>query len=112
LKNQIDEEALEFIKKIDEYEVECKTNLFSIKSEIENNEKLIELKEDLNRWREQMNNFNGDDESWKKIYKEADSKFNQMKEDYQKLYDSLFLDRLNEIRAFKASIGSDRDLIR
>ena len=95
-----------------QYEAECKTNLFSIKSEIENNEKLIELKEDLNRWREQMNNFKGDDESWMKIYKEADSKFDQMKEDYQKLYDSLFLDRLNDIEGFKASIGSDRDLIR
>ena len=71
LKNQIDKEALEFIKKLDEYEADCKTNLSSIKAEIENNEKLIELKEDLNRWREQMNNFKGDDESWKKIYKES-----------------------------------------
>lgn len=84
----------------------------SIKAEIEYNEKLIELKEDIDRWREQMNNFKGDDKLWEKIYEEADSKFDKMKEDYQKLYDSLFLDRLNDIEAFKASIGSDLDLIR
>ena len=112
LKIQIDEESLALIKKLDEYESECKANIISIKAEIESNKKLNEWKEDLNKWREQMNNFKRDITLWKKIFEEASSKYDQMKTACISLYKKFFMERLNDYLNLKVLIGNDRDMIR
>ena len=112
LKKQIDEEVVELIKKLDEYEAECKSKIASMKTEIENNEKLNEWKDDLNRWYEQMNTFKKDLTLWKTVCVEVSSKYAQVESAYDDLYDTIFLNRLTWIKFYKSLIGSDRDLIR
>ena len=112
LKNQIDEDALEFIKKLDDYEKDCKANIVSIKADIESNEKLAEWKEDLNRWREQMNTFERNVKLWKKINEEAGLKYDKMVSAYNNLYDTAFLSRLRDYLNLKLFIGSDIDMIK
>jgi hypothetical protein len=112
LKNQIDEEALAFIKKLDDYEVECKENIPSIKLEIEKSDKLKEWKEDLDRWQQQMRTFKKDNEMWKKIYDEANRKYHQIDSHVLNLDYDIFLERFFEYQELKHLIGCDRDMIK
>ena len=107
MKIQIDEEALTLIEQLEEYESDCKSNIISIKAEIEKNYKLNEWKEDLNRWREQMNTFKKDIELWKKIFEEASSKNDQMKKAFESLNNDLFLNSLDDFRKLKIFGGKD-----
>ena len=112
LKSQIDKDALTIIKKLDEYEVECKANIDSIKAKIEgnNNEQLKEWKEDLDRWRHQIRTFKK--EVWQKINKESRSKYNEMKTAYNNLQNLVFLNRLNQYECLKLFAGNDVDMIK
>jgi DNA repair exonuclease SbcCD ATPase subunit len=112
LKNKIDEDALSIIKKLDDYEKECKTNIASIKAEIENNENLNEWGKDLDLWRLQMRTFKKDIDMWKKIHEESSSKYGEMETAYYKFYKDLFLNRLNDYNDLKLFVGNDSDMIK
>lgn len=112
LKNKIDKDALSIIKKLDEHEAECKANISSIKAEFEDNAKLNEWKTDLDRWRQQMRTFKKDINIWKKINEESSSKYDEMKTAYDKLYDMIFLNRLDNYHDMKLLIGNDFDMIK
>ena len=112
LKSQIDEDALSIIKKLDEYEADCKAKIASIKAEIEKSNKLNEWKDDLNRWQQQMRTFNKDIDMWKKIYEEARTQADQIYYDLLDLDHAIFLGRLSEHQDLKHLIGCDRDMIK
>ena len=112
LKNTIDEDALSIIKQLEEYEVGCKTNIVSIKGEIEDNTKLDELKENLNRWKHQMKSFKKDIDLLNKIHDESNSKYDKMKSTYDNLYKAIFLNRLEFYQDLKLFIGNDFDMIK
>ena len=112
LKNKLDEDALSIIKKLDDYEKECKTNIASIKAEIENNENLNEWGKDLKLWRLQMRTFKKDIDMWKKIHQESSLKYDEMNIAYNKFYKDLFLNRLDDYKDLKLFVGNDFDLIK
>lgn len=112
LKNKIDEEALSIIKQLDEYEAECKANIASFKAEIEKIFKLNDWKEDLDRWRKQMQTFEKDIDKWKKIHKEASKKYNQMSMSYYKFQNNLFLNQLDDYKDLKLFAGNHSDMIK
>ena len=112
LKSQIDKDALSVIKKLDEYEAECKAKIASIKAEIEKNNKINRWKEDLNRWRQQMRTFEKHIDKWKKIHKESSSKYHEMIIAYHNFHDELFLNRLDDYKDLKLFVGNDFDMIK
>lgn len=112
LKSKIDKEALELIDDLDEFELDCKANIASVKANANIDEKLNGWKGDLNRWRDQMNDFKRDDKSWKSISFEAASKSIEMNMAYLKLKETVFLNRFDNYRNLKVFSGSDLDLIK
>ena len=105
LKNQIDEEALALIKQLDNYEVECKEKIVTIKADT-----ILKLnlwKEDLNLWREKMNNFKKDTKMWENINKEATDKYEQMNLSFSEVRKSVFLNQLYGYENLQVSIGRD-----
>ena len=112
LKSQIDKDALSLIKKLDEYEVECKANIASIKDEVEKSNKLNEWKDDLDGWHKQMRTFKKDFNMWMKIHEASSSKFEEMNTAYIKFYKDLFLNRLDDYKDLKLFVGNDFDLMK
>ena len=112
LKNKIDEDALSIIKQLDEYEKECMANISSFKAEIENNLKLYDWKEDVNRWRQQMQTFEKDIDMWKKIHEESSFKYDEMRKAFNKFHKALFLQRINDYKDLKLFVGNDFDMIK
>jgi hypothetical protein len=112
LKSKIDQEALALINNLDEFEVDCKANIASINADTKTDEKLNGWKGDLNRWREQMNDFKIDDKLRKSIRFEAASKCIVMNSAYQTLKDAVFLNQFDNYRNLKVFSGSDLDLIK
>ena len=112
LKKKVDEDALSIIKQLEEYEKECMANISSFKAEIENNLKLYDWKEDLNRWRQQMQTFEKDIDMWKKIHEESSFKYDEMRKAFNKFHKGLFLYRLNDYKDLKLFIGNDFDMIK
>ena len=112
LKNQIDEDALAFIKKLDDYGKECNANITASKSNINvSNEMFSNLGKLLKKLREQMDNLKMDVTLWNNI-KEVTSIYDQMESIYNDIYNKFFLNRLNDHNNLKVLLGSDRDMIR
>lgn len=109
LKFKIDQEALELIRKLEEYEIDC---LAKIKQNDQIDEKLIVWENELTRMRRQLAKFERDDKKFKDIFKissdcclEATKKYNQYK-------GKLFLDQYDVFKNSSFQLGKYFDLIR
>ena len=100
LKNEIDEEALELIRELEEYEKKRKAELNSQTFIVpkETKEFMNELENDLAGWEAEINTFERNVERWREIHEVTIRKCKQLKLECEKLKICLFSTELDGIQ--------------
>lgn len=111
LKNKIDRHAAEFAARLDEYEAECKARLDRIDMHAID-ERLRSWENDLRVWRLQLASFQKDVHKWKNICDESSVKFDEMKAQFEKFKDELYLNLLDEYKTKNLLFDTDFDMIK
>lgn len=107
LKCEIDKKALSAIKKLDEFEKECKFFIYNNKANKRLDEKLESWKRDLDVWKANLETFERNTAKWKKTLKDSSSKLKEIISELSQFDDNLFLNRLNEFKSRDLFIISD-----
>ena len=96
IKQKIDIQSLKMIKKIDEFEIQCKS---SIKSSCDLDQKLESWTNDITLCKQSLNSFKRDTNKWKSAFDASISTIKDLQIEYLKFNDGLFLNRLNELKS-------------
>jgi hypothetical protein len=112
LKNEIDQKFLSMIEKLDEFENECIANVDWFKLRFDEN-----LDEKLNKWKIKSEQLFNDLRSfekckWKRVKEEASLHIKEVRSELYDMDESLFLNRLIEIRFPNWGISEVSDTIR
>ena len=111
LKFKIDQEALELIRKLEEYEIDC---LAKVRSNLNDqiDDKLTVWENELTRMRRQLAQFERDDEKFKDIAKVSSEHCLDATEKYNQYKDKLFLGQYDVFKNSSFHLGKNHDLIR
>ena len=108
MKQEIDEEALKIIDKLNEYQKECKMKM-KIDSDSKLDEKLEDWKNSLKQWHIGLNTF--DNTNRKSILDESTSKLKDLHSELLTFEGSLFLNRLNQFKYNVSNVYASNDHI-
>lgn len=108
LKHKIDLESDRIIGELSEYELECKRNLtsqeFMAKSR-ELEEKIVNVKLDLDAWLRQLDNLESNVKKWDKIRNESEKRIKDMQSSMKRFQDQLLLNKLAEFELKHIEFG-------
>ena len=97
LKSQIDIEALDTIKKLDDFEKECKSNSRSVKFDSDLTSNLNSWRTELKEWQQSLSTFKNDSDKWKSIMNKSNLSLKELQSEIIKFNEKLFLHRLDEL---------------
>ena len=106
LKQNIEKEALKMIEKINEFEIECKSNLKSIKADLDLNKKLDLYASYL------TSSKPIDIKELKSSFDICTSNMKVLQTEYFKFNDRLFLNRLNDFKSYQLSVPKNFQTLR
>ena len=113
LKEEIDNEALAAIKKLDDFENECKSNLPSINDEFEHLDDMFKSwTKSVGDWNRDLNTFRKNTNKWKLIIDESTFRLKRLQSEFLTFNRKLFLDRINELNYSHLFISSDFHILR
>ena len=98
-KTKIDVQALELIKELNEYELKCKSELSANPIQLNPEIELLmnELKEEIQSWKKDLQDFTRNVKRLKTIHQDSVVKFEQLKQECERLRKSLFSDEFDKL---------------